>query len=332
VQTTKDSNMHNSLTRTARVRHRGRCMRSALLFVLATMGLQAHAAWRESDERIKSRSGAEEVSVHVLVAQVAEVVSAANATGSKAEQQRASAPSDIVFFFPGAEGRVRPAREGISNHNPNGRPSTMGLLAESLGLAVAIGLPSDQTGGISTQWRLGAEHLADADAVIDTFTKRYPKARITLVGMSNGGRSVTAVANAIVRRGAPKLHGVVVMSSMPEAINKDVMLPIIEARVPVLVMHHKRDSCLPYRFMESATKQYEKGLVWVGTDDVRAPTVSPFNRDCGSGSAHVFGGREEWAYGTIAEWIKTGAIADSVRRGGITQPEKVSAPSNPVSR
>jgi dienelactone hydrolase len=290
---------------------------AAILFLTAAFDVAA--AWRENDEHIKSRN---EVTVHALVARVVntepvkpEVKTDAQSTSTEA------APADIVFFFPGAEGRVRSARGGVSNHNPAGRPSTMGLLAESLGMVVAIGLPTDQSSGISTQWRLGPEHSGDAGAVIDSFSKRYPQARITLVGMSNGGRSVTAVANAIVRRGAPKLHSVVVMASMPEAINADVMQAILAARLPVMVMHHKRDSCLPYRFMESAVKQFEKSVVWLGTDDSRAPTVSPFNRDCAPGSAHVFGGREEWAYGAIAEWVKTGGIAEALRNGGVTLPD-----------
>lgn len=291
----------------------------ACTLALATT-FDAAAAWRESDEHIKSRN---DVTVHALVARaVAAEPGKSEAKIDAAVASTEAAPTDIVFFFPGAEGRVRSARGGVSNHNPNGRPSTMGLLAESLGMIVAIGLPTDEPSGISTQWRLGAEHLGDAGAVIDTFSKRYPQARISLVGMSNGGRSVTAVANAIVRRGAPKLHRVVVMASMPEAINAEVMQPILAAQVPVLVMHHKRDSCLPYRFMESAAKQCEKGVVWLGTDDVRAPTVSPFNRDCAPGSAHVFGGREEWAHGAIAEWVKTGSIAEAMRNGGVTLPPR----------
>lgn len=261
-------------------------------FIIATsffaLATPASAAWRETNEHIKSRG---EVTVHALVAQ-----------RLNAETNQPVEPTDIAVFFPGAEGKVRPARDGVSRHGP--RPSTMGLLAEKVGMAIAIGLPTDQSDGLSTAWRLGAEHVGDAGAVIDWAAKRYPNARFTLIGMSNGGRSVTRVASAMVRRGSPALRGVVVMASMPEAINEDVMKPIREAKVPVLVLHHKRDSCLPYRFMEEAAKPY----LFIGTDDAKMPTVSPLNRECGPGSAHVFAGREEWAYGTIAEWVLTGAV------------------------
>jgi hypothetical protein len=289
----------------------------ALVVVLALCGARvAHAAWIERSESVSSRTG---VSVSYLLAtavpsqslelgRVGELVVSAD-SGEK-NKLTPLPTTDVVVFFPGAEGRVRAARSGKSEHNAQGRPSSMGLMAERFGVAVAVGLPSDQADGISTAWRTSDAHLVDALAVIDSVSKAFPQARLTLVGMSNGGRSVTHVASALVARGTPnlKLSAVVVMSSMPEAINAAVMKPIVEAKVPVLVMHHKRDSCLPYRFMAQAASSASPPLTFVATDDPNAPTVSPLNRQCGPGSPHVFGGREEWAFGGAAAWAKTGKL------------------------
>ena len=264
--------------------------RMLLLVGFLVLAHPTHAAWRETDESIKSRG---DVTVQILVARAV----------AKSGDEIPNPPRDIAVFFPGADGKVRRARAGISEHGRN--PSTMGLMAEKFGMAVAFGLPSDQPDGISVSWRIGAEHIGDAGAVIDWLVKQYPVARITMIGMSNGGRSVTRVAEAIVKFGAPKLHGVVVMSAAPEAIAEDIMLPIRDAKVPVLVMHHKRDSCLLYRDIEPMAKRY----TFVAIDDTKQPMVSLFMRSCSPGSAHVFGGKEALVYSMIAEWVQTGKVS-----------------------
>ncbi len=258
--------------------------RAAIVFLACFPLVPAWAAWQETDEVVKSRG---EVKVQFLVARAL-------------EKDAPVEPKHIAVFFPGAAGTVRPARAGVSEHGAN--PATMGVLAEQFGMGVAIGLPSDQPKGIDIDWRLGAAHLADAGAIIDYLTARYPAARLTLIGMSNGARSVTAVAGAIARRGTPKIQGVVVMSAAPEAIADDVMKPITEAKIPVLVAHHKRDSCLLFRDIEAPAQRY----TFVVLDDAKMPRPNGFIRDCNPGSAHVFAGKTRQIYSLIADWAKTG--------------------------
>jgi len=260
----------------------------AVVALIVGTALPAHAAWRETDEAIKSRG---EVTVQVLIARAVANKDAAP-----------ESPTDIAIFFPGANGKARGARAGVSEHGVN--PATMGLLAENFGMGVAVGVPDDQPDGISIAWRTGAEHIGDAGAVIDTIAQRFPKARITLIGLSAGGYSVTRVAAAVVKRGAPKLHGVVVMSTAPEALSDETMKPIRDAKVPVLVLHHKRDSCLALRDIEPLAKKYD----FVMIDDARQPRVSASNRDCNPGSAHVFAGKERIVYSTIVDWVRTGRV------------------------
>jgi pimeloyl-ACP methyl ester carboxylesterase len=212
-------------------------------------------------------------------------------------------PTQIAIFFPGADGKIRPARPGLSQHGSN--PATMGLLAEKFGMAVAFGLPSDQADGISMSWRLGNDHIVDAGAVLDAFAARFPKASFTLIGMSNGGRTVTRVAAAVARRGAPALRSVVVMSAAPEVLIDEVVQPIVDAKVPIMVIHHKRDSCLPYRDMQAAVATNPR-YTFVAFDDPKQPRVSAFIRDCNPGSAHVFGGKTAEVYSLIADWVQTG--------------------------
>ncbi len=256
----------------------------------------ARAAWHEETLQVPStRNG---VSVELLVAQRAE----ANQPARKLPQP----VSELVLFFPGAAGFVRPAREGLREHGE--RKSILGLMAEKLGAAVVMGLPSDQRAmGLSLEWRTGVEHVADVGAVIDTLTAKNANARVTLIGMSNGARSVTHVASALARRGAPKVAGVVLLSAAGEAFPETAMDALKAAKVPVLVVHHKRDSCLFYMDVEPVAKWHD----FLTIDDFKQPRVNTVRRDCGNDSAHQFAGKEDIVFTAVAEWLKTGKLKET---------------------
>jgi pimeloyl-ACP methyl ester carboxylesterase len=270
-------------------------LRFALCVSLLIAGT-AHAAWREEALRVDStRAG---VSVELLIAQRAE----ANQPAKKFAQPT----TDLVLFFPGGGGMVRPPREGLREHEE--RKSILGLMAEKIGATVVVGLPSDQTkAGLSLEWRTGIEHVADAGAVIDTLTGKNANARVTLIGMSNGARSVTHVASALARRGAPKLAGVVLMAAAGEAFPDTAMDALKAAKVPVLVVHHKRDSCLLYVDMEPFAKWHD----FLTIDDTKHPRINGVRRECGNESAHQFAGKEDIVFTAVADWLKTGKLKET---------------------
>ena len=95
---------------------------------------------------------------------------------------------------------------------------------------------------------------------------------------------------------------------MPEAMHGKWLLAT--CAVPVLVVYHKRDSCLPYNEIEAEAKWHDLILV----DDVKQPRVNASlanaRRECSYGSAHQFSGREDWTYKAVVDWIKTGKVTE----------------------
>ena len=187
-------------------------------------------------------------------------------------------------------------------------------MAERLGVLVAIGLPSDQSQGLSVEWREGKQHVQDVSAVMDVMMKQYPVARVTLLGFSNGCRSATNTAAAARNRWGARLQGVALLSCPLEAFRDEWMAALdgsasgatAEAKLPVLVVHHKRDSCLFFEDVEQQTKWHD----FITVDDSKQPRPNIGRRDCGNGSAHVFGGKEEKVYQSVVDWISTGKTAD----------------------
>ena len=256
---------------------------------------QASAAWIETGAEVESRPG-----VKTMV-----VVSADKSiTDPKAVK-------NMVLLLTGGAGGIPPAVNGIREQKPD-RVALPGYFAEKLGVLVAVGLPSDQQKGLSLEWREGPEHAQDISAVMDVMMKQYPAARITVLGFSNGCRSAAHISAAARKRWGENLQNVVMLSCSMEAFN-DVWMTALDgakglglAKVPVLVVHHKRDSCLPIENVEGQSKWHD----FITVDDPKQPRPNSSARNCGNGSAHVFGGKEDKVYQAVIDWINTGKTTD----------------------
>jgi dienelactone hydrolase len=266
----------------------------ASLALATLVGSESHAAWLERAYAVGSRPGVEVSFVVAADSNITDV----------------HAVTNMVVMFSGGSGAIRSPQPGAREQVPGNLNSLGGFLAERLGVAVSIGLPSDQSAGLSMAWRESAEHLQDVGTVADVLMKQYPAARITLLGFSNGARSASYVGAALAPKWGTRLQGVVLMSASIEAFRGEWMRALEgtkeRSKVPLLVVHHKRDSCLPYNEIEAEARWHDL----ISVDDHRQPRVNAFRRDCGPGSAHQFSGREDWTYQAVVDWIKTGKVTE----------------------
>lgn len=226
------------------------------------------------------------------------------------EQTESARATHVVIFFTGGEGTIAPPVEGRHEQAPGKPLSARGFLAENVGPVIALDPPSDLREGMSIEWREGESHLLDVAAALDVLMPRYPEARFTLLGYSNGARSATHVAAALGGKWGARLQGVVLVSAAARSLREDWMRAIVAARdakETVLVVHHRRDSCLPYADIESQARKYS----FIALDDARQPRPQITRPDCGPSSAHRFGGREQMAWQAVADWINTGKLPET---------------------
>lgn len=145
-----------------------------------------------------------------------------------------------LLLIPGGGG-------GIGLHD--GVPLSQNFLVRSrdyfanAGYNVALlGKPTDRP-ELDAQYRAGDDHVTDIRAVVAKLSADYGKP-VWLVGTSLGTISAAAAAAGM---DASKLAGIVLTSSVtrtnPATMFSVPMLPLSEIRVPVLVMHNKRDQC-----------------------------------------------------------------------------------------
>ena len=199
-------------------------------------------------------------------------------------------PAASVLLFPGDLGVVAKLRYNFLLRT---EPDFV-----ALGLTVAVvDAPSDQSNGMSDEFRMSAAHATDVAAVIATMRQRA-EAQVWLVGTSRGTISAASLA---VRLGPPRIAGVVLTSTVWQSAVSQVRLEDI--RVPTLLVHNRNDGCVASPFglagygLRRLSAAPAKELIAVSSSAQRSAP-------CDALSPHGYLGVEQQVVQLIAAWIK----------------------------
>ena len=163
--------------------------------------------------------------------------------------------------------------------------------------------PSDyqSRGGMSDEFRLGADHLTDISAVVADLGKRFPGTPIFLVGTSRGTISAAAVGAKL----NTQIAGVVLTSTLfrqssgrsGESGPGLSRFDFGTIKVPVLFVHHVSDQCgvTPYGDAARLVDKYPLVSVLGGRP--------PQSGACDALSAHGFFGKESETVEEIVNWM-----------------------------
>ncbi|MEI6738594.1 MAG: hypothetical protein WCL29_08975, partial [Pseudomonadota bacterium] len=144
---------------------------------------------------------------------------------------------------------------------------------------------------------------------------------ITVLGFSNGCWSAAHVSASVRQRWGTRLQGVAMLSCANDAFHEPWIAALDRsgngesalAKVPVLVVHHRRDSCLLFADVEGQAKRHD----FITIEDNKQPRPNMAKRDCGNGSAHQFGGKEEKTYQSVVDWIRATQVMGTGLRGSL---------------
>jgi hypothetical protein len=196
-------------------------------------------------------------------------------------------PLASLILFPGGSGVIAQVRNNfLLRIIPD-------LVREGFSV-YAADTPSDHPGGMTTTFRLSAEH-ADGIAAIVAFARTRSPAPVWLVGTSRG--SVSA-ANGATRLGR-SISGVVLTSSVWASGMAGI--PFDKLTVPVLIVHNRDDGC-----QESPFVGAERTIQQVTAPHAMVAVSGGIARGdaCGAMSAHGYLGIEDKVVGPIAAFIK----------------------------
>lgn len=212
-------------------------------------------------------------------------------------------PEAAALMFIGGGGDINLRMEGgrprfnVGNFLPRSRAE---FIRNGI-LPVILDNPSDQKSGdgMSDTFRRGAEHLADARAVVAEVKRRYPTLPVFLVGTSRSTISIAHLARAM----QGEVKGGVLSSSLFTLTNKLRVQPMLDsfdwstARIPLLFVHHREDACFATPYASAAALAGRFPLVSVTGG--KLPESGP----CDPFSAHGFFGREAATVDAIAAWM-----------------------------
>ncbi len=213
-------------------------------------------------------------------------------------------PKAAVILFAGGDGGLTLEADGsIPKLAGNFLVRSRQLFADQGLTTVVIDAPSDmQSHPYLSGRRQTREHLTDVNAVM-SWLRQQAKIPVWLVGTSRGTQSAAWVATQLpVAFGGP--DGIVLTATVlrdPQSRAVPAM-DLDRVRIPVLVAHHRQDSCRVCRYedvpllMERLTAQPRKELL---TFDGGISVGDP----CQARAWHGFNGIEREVVERIAAWI-----------------------------
>ena len=150
-----------------------------------------------------------------------------------------SKPSTALILFPGADGAKhfgeKDGRFWVSN---NFLMRSSRDLAAAGYIVVAVDAPSDQSCGMSDQFRTSPQHAKDVRKIITYLKEKHRMASLYLVGTSKGTISAAYLASVLDE---PSIEGVILTAVYPPAELGGIDFSEIDD--PVLIVHHVYDEC-----------------------------------------------------------------------------------------
>jgi hypothetical protein len=191
-------------------------------------------------------------------------------------------PRYVVILFPGGSGVVDP-------HLENGRLAygfSGNFLVRSRSLIV-----DDEFATVTTNSTQSEERI---QALLDDLKRRFPDARIYLMGTSNGTGPTMALAAYLADKIAGEIHS----SSLMGIYGFDAR----KYRNRHLVVHHKDDSCRVTPF-SAAKASHER----FGNDFIAMEGGITIGDNCEAFAHHGYNGIERETVDAIKNWIKQGS-------------------------
>jgi hypothetical protein len=190
-------------------------------------------------------------------------------------------PKFVIILFPGGTGVVDPHFEnGVLVYGYRGN-----FLVRSRKLMV-----DDDFATVTTNTTQSEERV---QALLDDIKKRFPNARIYLMGTSNGTGATMALAGYL----SDKIEGEIHTSSLREIYGFDAR----KFKNRQLIVHHKDDLCRATPF-NSAEHSHTK----FGTDFIAMEGGTSVGDVCEAFAHHGYNGIERETVDAIKKWIVQG--------------------------
>jgi len=219
-----------------------------------------------------------------------------------------SKPSTALILFPGADGtRHFGEKDGRFWVSKNFVMRSAGDLAAAGYIIVAVDAPSDQSYGMSDQFRTSPQHAKDIRKIIAYLKEKHRVTSLYLVGTSKGTLSAAYLASVF---DDPSIGGVILTAVYSPADMGSIDFTEIDD--PVLIVHHVYDQCRVTPFhgaielKQRLTESPKVDLVGV------TGGIPPVSGPCEALSSHGFYGVEQPVVRVITDWLAGKAVPERI--------------------
>jgi hypothetical protein len=163
---------------------------------------------------------------------------------------------------------------------------------------VLVDVPSDERTGVPDRYRMSDRQVQDTRAILAEVKKRAPNLPIFILTTS---RSTLSGSYLALNLEPGEVAGVVLSSSIVAAAGPDSMtnagVNLKKAKVPVLVVHHRQDTCraTPY----GGAVRLADGVPLISVSGGKPPEGDP----CEPFSAHGYLGKEAETVDAMSAWM-----------------------------
>jgi pimeloyl-ACP methyl ester carboxylesterase len=208
-----------------------------------------------------------------------------------------AAPRFVAILFSGGAGtlNLRPRADGSLVGSSNFLIRARDLFAGSGIATAAVDTPSDMR-SMNDAFRMSDKHTNDIRLVVEDLRRRFPQAKLFLVGTSRGTVSAAYAAAAL----AGGIDGVVLTSTVFNATKSNsgvAGFDFAKIRAPLLFVHHREDACsaCPY----SGAARLADRFPLISVSGGQPPQSDP----CEPLSAHGYFGKEAETVAAIGQWM-----------------------------
>lgn len=206
-------------------------------------------------------------------------------------------PGFVAILFSGGGGNInlRRRNDGALVRSENFLIRTRDLFVNAGVATAAVDGPSDMS-SMTDGFRMSDKHSTDIGLVVKDLRRRFPQAKIVLVGTSRG--TVSAAYNALAL--GSDIDGVVLTSSVFNASKAGggvAGVDFARIKAPLLFVHHREDGCniCPYSGAAGLAGRFPLISVSGGSPPQSGP--------CDPLSAHGYFGKEAETVAAIGLWI-----------------------------
>ena len=211
-----------------------------------------------------------------------------------------ASPSWVVVLFAGDDGNVAASGSGPTRLQGNFVVRTAAYWAEHGDASAIFDAPSDNAGGMPDVFRLGEDATTDVGAAVSGLRKRYPGARVALVGTSRG----TITVGNVLKRHPGVADAYVLTSPVTQASRGQAALSGLAwtgNKARVLVVSNDNDGCQVSPPGAARQLAADNGFDFIPVSSSMGG--GDRKSDCKAQSPHGFLGVETKVLDGIAGWL-----------------------------